>query len=151
VKCKRKSCGAENIARELSKLKKCSTCGKALNLSGKEFVRTRLAESLIRWVPIDPVQYGRNFSAVGYMNDLRVLASRWDPPDDDFTYKTARELFSKRFDGQLADEDASYLAAKYLKAVRQLVSEQRRGLPKMLKSLLDTVTFEGGFLNEKPN
>jgi hypothetical protein len=145
-------CEAENIGRELSKLKKCSVCRKSLHPSDKDFVRTRLAEQVIRWIPVDPFQYGRNCSAVGYMNDLRMLESQWDLPDDDFAYKKARELFSKRFDGQLTDEDASYLAAKYLKAVRQLVREQRHGLPKMLESLLDTVlTFQDGIASEEPN
>jgi hypothetical protein len=144
VKCKRKGCGAENIAKELSKLKKCSACRKPLNLSAKEFVRTRLAEQVIRWIPVDPVQYGRNFSAVGYMSDLRVLGSRWDPPEDDAAIKGAREVFSKRLNGKVTDEDASQIAAVYMKSVKQLLSEQRRDLKGLFEGVLDSILIVEG-------
>lgn len=137
VKCTH--CGAENIRKDSKELGKCVSCRrKFARNSQTEFVRTRLAEQVIRWLPVDPLKYGSDTSAVGYNSDLRAL-SAWTPVEDDFAFKKARELFSERFGGELTDEDASRLAAQYMKRVRNLVKIQRKALPKMLESLLDSV------------
>jgi hypothetical protein len=137
VKCTH--CGAENIRKDEKEFGKCVSCRRKLARNSKtEFVRTRLAEQVIRWLPVDPIKYGSNTSAVGYNSDLKAL-SAWTPVEDDFAFKKARELFSERFGGELTDEDASRLAAQYMKRVRNLVKVQRKALPKMLESLLDSV------------
>jgi len=140
-----KHCKAQNIMKDLKELGKCVSCRRKLSNSKKfvEFVRTRLAEQVTRWLPVDPMKYGNNTSAVGYMSDLRTI-SQWDPQEDSFAFKKAKELFSQRFDGELSDEDASRLAGRYMKMVKTVVSEQKKSLPKVLESLLDSlVTFEG--------
>ena len=137
VKCRH--CGAENIAKDSKKLEKCVNCRRKLaRNSPSEFVRTRLAEQVIHWLPVDPMKYGSDTSAVAYNSDLRVL-SAWTPVEDDFAFKKAREMFSQRFDGELGDEDASRLAAQYMKQVRNLVKVQRKSLPKIFESFLDSL------------
>ncbi len=137
VKCKR--CGAQNIVKDSKELGKCASCRRKLaRNSPTEFVRTRLAEQVIHWLPVDPVKYGNDTSAVGYISDLKTL-SAWTPTEDDFAFKKAREMFSQRFDGELRDEDASRLAAQYMKQVRNLVKVQRKSLPKIFESFLDSL------------
>jgi len=132
-------CGAQNIAKDSKKLEKCVSCKRKLaSNSQTEFVRTRLAEQVIHWLPVDPMKYGSDTSAVGYISDLKTL-SAWTPVEDDFAFKKAREMFSQRFDGELGDEDASRLAAQYMKQVRNLVKVQRKSLPKIFETFLDSL------------
>lgn len=138
-----KHCKAQNIIKDLKELGKCVNCRKKLSKSKTEFVRTRLAEQVIRWLPVDPVKYGNNTSAVGYMSDMRTI-SQWDGVEDDPAVKFAKEIFSQRLDGKLADEDANRLASLYMKSVNRLVAEQRHDLKPVLAGLLDTVlTMQG--------
>ncbi len=142
VKCRR--CGADNVMREVSEGRKCANCRKKLDGAQSEFVRTRLAEQVIRWMPVDGGKYGKNSSAVAYMADLIALANHWDPPEDDPVLKSAREVFSHRLDGQLSDEDAARVANVYMKSVKQLVKDQRKDLNGLFEGLLDSILIMQG-------
>lgn len=110
------------------------TCSKYGEIKGHvKFMRTHLGDYLLRW---NPANNGNGLRR-SFWSDLRSLQS-WDGPEDDVIIRSARELFSRRLNGKLSDENAHVLATMYLKAVRELSAEKRRELKRLLPGILDS-------------